>query len=282
MYFPRGFDHRRAVQLGQLVCQAYEQLNAFATGRPWKVPDGYTLVAELRQAAPSAPSPRGLRTAFDAELQKLVRSRAQREAGLPLGFIARRKADTFVVFRGTMTASEWIRDLKIRLTRYPYGEGAVHEGFNSSYGLLRSTVVDSLGSVRGGRLYVAGHSLGAALATLAVGDIIRNTGCRAPTCYTFASPRVGDRAFAAEYNRLMPGRSFRIANTSDVIVSMPFPVPFLAFLGGYFTHVDTPVDFTMQEESMEKNHDMSAYMAALDEGRPRGPFGGAPRQVPRG
>jgi hypothetical protein len=54
---------------------------------------------------------------------------------------------------------------------------------------------------------------------------------------------------------------------------VPFPVPFLGFLGGYFTHVETPVDFTAQEESSEKNHHMDTYMAALAGAKPRGLLG---------
>ena len=108
-----------------------------------------------------------------------------------------------------------------------------------------------------------GHSLGAALATLAASDVVSTMGFPEAKVYTFASPRVGDKAFAAEYNHMFMGRSFRIANTCDLIVAMPFPVPFLGFLGGYFTHVETPVEFTRQEEDVEKNHDLATYLNAL-------------------
>ena len=55
-------------------------------------------------------------------------------------------------------------------------------------------------------LVCAGHSLGGALAQLAANDIARGAQqqlLRAEiTCYTFGSPRVGNHAFAAEYNQV--------------------------------------------------------------------------------
>jgi triacylglycerol lipase len=281
VYVPRGFDHRRALQLADLVGQAYAQLAAFKANRTWTVEGGYTLISELRcgvdsaESKPPRSSARASRTQFDRELRELVRSRAQRERGLPLGFIAGRGSEVFVVFRGTMTNAEWLRDLKVRLVPYPPAKpGKVHDGFAATYELVRRTVIESLEKLPGGRrLYVTGHSLGAALATLALPEISSLTPCKSPFAYTFGSPRVGDRVFAQEFNRMMGGRSFRIANTSDLVVSMPLPAPFLGFLGGYFTHVDTPVDFTVQEESNEKNHDLGTYRAALVSDRRRGLLG---------
>ena len=50
-----------------------------------------------------------------------------------------------------------------------------------------------------------GHSLGGAVASLAAHDIV--TQCKLPSqnvsCYTFGAPRVGNHAFAAEYERLV-------------------------------------------------------------------------------
>ena len=103
----------------------------------------------------------------------------------------------------------------------------------------------------------------------------------APTLYTYGSPRVGDKVFAEAFNRRHAGSAFRIVNTSDIVVSIPLPVPFAGVLGGFFTHVDTPVDFTSQEETLEKNHLMQTYIRALRESRPqRGLLGSLFRQAP--
>jgi triacylglycerol lipase len=214
----------------------------------------------------------GVTNNFDMEFRQLVRSRLQGEEGLPIGFIARRASEVFLIFRGTMTTKEWIRDFSIHLTPYPHRtSGRVHDGFIQTYDVFRQSIRDGLGRVGAGkRLFISGHSLGAGLATLAAPDIASTMGFTPAAIYTFASPRVGDRAFADDYNRSFSTRSFRISNTCDIVTAMPFPVPFLGFLGGYFTHVETPVDFTLQTEDVEKNHLMDTYREALTADTTRG------------
>jgi triacylglycerol lipase len=91
-----------------------------------------------------------------------------------------------------------------------------------TYDEIREIIIETLSS-KGNHmnLYVAGHSLGAALATLALPDIEERTKCRIRALYTFGSPRVGDDTFAREFNERYRGRSFRIANTSDLVTSSP-------------------------------------------------------------
>ena len=60
-------------------------------------------------------------------------------------------------------------------------------------------------------------------------------------------------------------RSFRVANTSDIVTSLPLPVPIAGLVGGYFSHVDTPVDMTIQKDDLEENHQMKTYLLALTE-----------------
>src|SRR5207253_637373 len=70
-------------------------------------------------------------------------------------------------------------------------------------------------------LWIAGHSLGAALATAAAhrcADHADHLGLRAT--YTFGSPRVGDREFVAG----TPGDIFRWQNNSDLVTSVPAPL----------------------------------------------------------
>ena len=142
--------------------------------------------------------------------------------------------------------------------------------FSGTYNFLRQSILEGLESQGAGkRLFIAGHSLGAALATLALPDVSRKTSSTSPILYTYGSPRVGDKVFAEAFNRRDAGASFRIVNTSDIVVSIPLPVPFAGVLGGFFTHVETPVDFTSQEETLEKNHLMQTYIQALRESRPR-------------
>jgi triacylglycerol lipase len=271
MYFPGGFDRARAVQLAELVGDAYSQLSAFQANEAW-VPRGkYSVMAELKYRGAHASDRKGVLAQLDIELRHFAKSRLQAQEGLPIGFIAGNKSDVFLVFRGTMTSGELLRNFNVKLVRCPYTSlGKIHDGFLQTYESFRSRILDTLKSVRPEkRLFVTGHSLGAALATLAVPDIIAETAFKSPTVYTFASPRVGDCEFASAYNGLCKGRSFRIVNTCDLVVSIPFPVPFLRFIGGFFTHVDTPVDFTEQKEDVQKNHVIATYLEALETARSR-------------
>jgi triacylglycerol lipase len=74
------------------------------------------------------------------------------------------------------------------------------------------------------QIYVTGHSLGAALATLAalhIDKLIKSKGLAIPVhLYTFASPRVGDRTFASHFGAI---DAYRIINSEDLIQSVPLP-----------------------------------------------------------
>ena len=54
------------------------------------------------------------------------------------------------------------------------------------------------------RLLITGHSLGGALAVLAAFDIKRAMGDLCVELYTFGTPYPGNRAFAAEFDELLP------------------------------------------------------------------------------
>jgi triacylglycerol lipase len=271
MYYPENFDHDKAVELAGLVKQAYDRMEALKKNGPWKLQGGYSFVNELQCLWPDKSSAKPGAGLFEKEQRELEKLKLPFVNDLSIGFVAEDRAAVYLVFRGTVTANEWVRDLNLRLAACPYlASGKVHEGFLQTYQFFRPCILDTLARLNPRkRLFIAGHSLGAALATLALPDLASATGFKAPSVYTYASPRVGDKTFAATYNGLFGSRSFRIANTSDMAVSLPLPVPFLGFIGGFFTHVETPVVFTVQEEDPEKNHIIETYLAALkaDPGR---------------
>ena len=95
-------------------------------------------------------------------------------------------------------------------------------------------------------IYIAGHSLGAALASIATLDLVStNYGFEGKTIaqtkagkidspihlYTFASPRVGDNFFADKFNDCISSndvKAFRFANSEDLVTNIPFSVWFKA------------------------------------------------------
>ena len=106
------------------------------------------------------------------------------------GFVARPRAGgpRFVVFRGTDSGS--VDDLLTDLNAIPRrwrGRHTVHRGFADEYDALCAPLQQLAGGSPD--LILTGHSLGGALATLALDDL---PGSR---LLTWGAPRVGDRQF---------------------------------------------------------------------------------------
>ena len=96
--------------------------------------------------------------------------------------------------------------------------GKVHRGFRRGLEEVWEMVYGYLVSQRQGNnrtLWFTGHSLGAALATLAAQWY--GPGC---TLYTFGSPRVGDQEFVES----LAVSAYRFVNHQDVVTRVPPPV----------------------------------------------------------
>jgi Lipase (class 3) len=108
---------------------------------------------------------------------------------------------------------------------------------------------------------VTGHSLGAALATLYVAENVGSAQVATPFICTFASPRVGDAAFAAKFGQLGI-TSWRIVNELDIVPKLPF-------LG--FAHVAEEHAYNSGSSvnwSLACWHDLATYLNLLDPSQP--------------
>jgi len=106
---------------------------------------------------------------------------------------------------------------------------------------------------------VAGHSLGAALATLYAMENAKTEQLANPALCTFASPLVGDATFAAAFNALGL-TSWRIDNAPDLVTKIP-----PAILG--FVHVDTEVPVNSAGKVMPFVtcwHSLATYLSLID------------------
>ena len=145
----------------------------------------------------------------------------------------------FLVFRGSDNIENWIENLDTVMTSYPFCSGCqVHAGFYAAYNDIRADVVSIMTSMRqqypNSQMIVTGHSLGAAIATLAYVDLYSQLGS-VDYLYTFGSPRVGDDSFAKYVNeQLDKGFKARITHYEDIIVHLPF------YSWG-FTHIDQEI-----------------------------------------
>jgi len=263
MYLPNGFDKEKAIELGNLILGAYEQLALFEDEKPWELSNGYKLVTELKY--PLGKNGKANSISFDIDVKRQLTIKKKNNAEMPIGFIAKKGKDVFIVFRGTKTVKEWIKNFNMGLTDYLISDyGEVHDGFLQTYSFARNSIIEGLRRLEEkARVFVTGHSLGAALATLAAPDIEKNMGRKIKTIYTFGSPRVGNDKFSISYNNEFRNKSYRIANSSDIVTSIPLPVPLIGFVGGYFSHVDTQVCFNVQENDSERNHGLKTYISEI-------------------
>ncbi|MFT5395126.1 MAG: triacylglycerol lipase [Gammaproteobacteria bacterium] len=127
-----------------------------------------------------------------------------------------------VAFRGTDDLVDWNNNIKAMQT--PFNEcGLVHAGFNIAYESIKEELFFYLEDLSL-PIFVTGHSLGAALATLLMAEIMDRPNF--DSCYTFGSPRVGDAAFA---NALNNKSFYRIINNCDIITTVPISIPTISY-----------------------------------------------------
>lgn len=129
-----------------------------------------------------------------------------------------------LAFRGTEpnVLGDWAADARIRMTPGPGGD--VHRGFLAALHRIWADVEDAVEELRDKRqtFWVTGHSLGAALATLAVASFrFRETPVPVNGLYTFGQPRAGSEMFAEHFNAAFKKRTFRFVNNNDVVTRVP-------------------------------------------------------------
>ena len=130
-----------------------------------------------------------------------------------------------VVFRGSESRSDWYYDLMIskrNLNKDIY----VHSGFysqlhiNNNFEKITEHVKTLIEEYPEYSLYITGHSLGAALATLygyELSKLLKHN----IIVVSFASPRVGNKGFKLDFNSQENLSHYRITNNRDIITASP-------------------------------------------------------------
>jgi predicted lipase len=98
-------------------------------------------------------------------------------------------------------------------------QGRVHAGFKLAYQGVAQDIEESVLQLKDLPLYITGHSLGAALATVATQTLEHNPRIREiiAACYTFGSPRVGNSEYDIEFKSPI----YRVVNTTDIVTVIP-------------------------------------------------------------
>ena len=169
-------------------------------------------------------------------------------------YVANNDQFAIVAFRGseiwkkqeTFDLSKVIADLKadvdIRLTDWHQG-GKVHRGFKEA---LEEVWLDLLPYIRqldnkGCTIWMTGHSLGAALATLCAGRYGNVQGV-----YTFGSPRLGNDVFKEKFDV----NTYRIVNNDDIVARVPPPGAYVHV--GELKFIDS--DGVIRDHMIEKEY----------------------------
>ena len=124
-----------------------------------------------------------------------------------------------LAFRGTeATSYKDIRaDLKVR--QHEADGGRIHKGFHDAYEVVHNEIQSILKEHESKPLYITGHSLGGALATIAARRLEHKGGIVA--CYTFGSPRVGDDDWVGSVKPPIKVPIYRVVNALDIVTMLP-------------------------------------------------------------
>lgn len=163
------------------------------------------------------------RKLFIAKLQgggfKLIKTFYSKETDTQAFLAESSEGYAVLAFRGTeVTRREDVR-IDIQATKVSVLEGRIHSGFRIAYDSVSKEIERSLLKLKNVPLYITGHSLGAALATVATQRLEHNLRIREmiAACYTFGSPRVGDQHYDMDFKSPI----YRVVNTTDIVTIIP-------------------------------------------------------------
>lgn len=138
------------------------------------------------------------------------------------GFVCKTDALIGLVFRGTTDGLDWRTNVDTRrviIKNHPRHVRA-HQGFLRAYLDAEPEILALISSAPALPIYIAGHSLGGALALVAsaalpLEDSIDND--RMAAVYTFGSPRVG----GGDFSQIIKAPHYRVCNPWDIVPAVP-------------------------------------------------------------
>lgn len=121
--------------------------------------------------------------------------------------------EAVICFRGTEPSelSDVLADLNA-IPKKSLVDGWVHSGFRGELDKLYPKVLEIIDMLEGQKLYICGHSLGAAMATICTARLSQTE-----ELYTFGSPRAGTRSFV----KSIKTKHWRFVNNNDIVTAVP-------------------------------------------------------------
>jgi len=123
-----------------------------------------------------------------------------------------------LTYRGTESIGDWLTDLNMDKIEWPVGY--CHSGFVEAFLDTWPKILSYIDDNDYSPLWITGHSLGGALATLSASEIIL-AGGQVEGLYTFGCPRVGDKEFCNFMDAKLGHMNRRFVNNNDVVPRIP-------------------------------------------------------------
>ncbi|MEM9822453.1 MAG: lipase family protein [Bacteroidota bacterium] len=159
-------------------------------------------------------------------------------------FVTQKDHFAIVCFRGTSSGTDGLIDARIFKTNAFGGTGRVHSGFKKALDSVWTKIDSTIDGLIGvEKIFVTGHSLGAALAQLCAYRIALKHPSLVAGVYVYGSPRVANRQFKAAYNQLLKDKTYLHINHKDAVPTVP-----PAFLG--YQHLG------LQPRTFDSGHQM--------------------------
>lgn len=164
------------------------------------------------------------RWALDRHIGATVIERGSTQVGIAYGPEA-----IVVAARGSESIGDWGENLAAWRGRWDViPSGAVHVGFRRQAKRVAAELLETVSALRSryqeAPVYITGHSLGGALASL-LAPLLSRVNVQPSAIYTFESPRPGNREFSAWYDRTYGNRSFRVVcirkGVADLVTRIP-------------------------------------------------------------
>jgi hypothetical protein len=138
------------------------------------------------------------------------------------GVLATTKDATIIAFAGTdpLNLLNWVSDFYLGRS-----DADVHQGFKDAADAIWTDVEAAIDrGMNGGHvLFIAGHSLGAAIALVIADRAQQDKKLQHGEIYIFGSPRVGRDEFVSRYNASFGSTTYRFVHGRDIVPTVPLP-----------------------------------------------------------
>ncbi len=189
-----------------------------------------------------------------------------------------------MTFRGTNELEDWLDNINAFATQEMFGE--FHRGFWNSVEDVWKPLdarYRELQQARKRPLFITGHSLGGAMATIAAAKYLHEDK-PFTSVYTFGQPRALTRDTAIKFDVLCKSRFFRFHNNNDLVTRVPARLMGYSHIGSYLyiseekeIHQEAGfwfrfVDYfdgalsALREKGIDgvEDHDMGRYLQAVE------------------